>query len=370
MTPPRRARRTRGSTLLAVLLLLSACAVIAASVLMPAMCRRRESEMQVRRQRAFLLAEAGVDAALAEIRAAGGAAPASDVAPTALEGLGTYAVTFTAGDANGVDDDCDGSVDESDEDQFVVLTSVGTVGGARRAIEVVTRRTVTTPTITAAITLNVPAPIIDVNGNRFQVDGRDHGLDGAFDAFSPALHALATPAPVADIAVQLSPLVTDQFLGVDGTPSLTQTPLVDLAGLMAGAASAATIRLEPGSHANRDFGSATSSGIEVVVCEGDLHLSGNSHGAGILIVYGDLVITGNFRWTGLVLVDGTVRMSGGGSSKMVVGAVLVGAEMQSIDTDLTLAGTVDLLYSSSAVALASTSLASTSILCWREVAAP
>lgn len=363
-------RSQGGHVLLVTLCIVLVCAALGATVLLPAIARQRGTEAYVRHQRALHMAETGVELAVTELRENNGAMPSNGIAKTSVDGLGTYTVMYTAGDANAIDDDGDGTVDEADEDCYVIVTSVGESGSESRAIQVVTRQTIDLPTIDAALTINVAAPVVDVHGNRFIVDGRDHTLGGVHDPMLAAAYAVATPSPAADIEAQLSPLVVDQFLGTTASPSITQSALADLGDIVTRARTEATTELQPGAHANQALGTATEGGVEVVVCDGDLHLSGNSSGAGLLVVSGDLTITGNFTWTGLIIVDGTVRMSGGGTSKMLVGALVIGQEVQSIDTDLTLSGTVDLLFSTAAVELATSQVARASVLTWREVAVP
>ena len=100
--------------------------------------------------------------------------------------------------------------------------------------------------------------------------------------------------------------------------------------------------------------------------DGALHVSYTD------VVDGDLRISGNFSWVGIVIVRGRATMVGGGSEKRVIGTLVVGEEVNSefSSTSVSVSGTVDLLYSSDAIALASNALRIPIVAAWREVANP
>jgi hypothetical protein len=129
--------------------------------------------------------------------------------------------------------------------------------------------------------------------------------------------------------------------------------------------------LAPGTYSNRDFGTPAPGGVECVSVAGDLHLSGHITGAGILVVDGDLTISGGFTWVGIVLVRGRVTLTGGGNTKKIVGSIIVGEEIGTGDGgDLTINGTIDILYSTDAVTLATQTLIIPSMLMWRQTGNP
>jgi len=360
----------RGSGMIAVFVLVLICGALAAGVLLPSMARHREAQAHLQSIRAFHLAESGVDWAISRLRQSGGVVPGGGPETMNPQGQGSFTVTYTAGNANGVDDDGDAFIDEGDEADYVTVRSVGTSGGESRGVETLLRAAVVTPTYQSSVLINVDVPVFDSNSNALIVDGREHDVDGVVDATAPMLPGVASPAPAADLEAQINR--PENFLGAGGTPSVAQVPGMDLDALVAQTTAAATMVVEPGTHSNVSWGTATPTGIEIVYCHGDLHLTGDGEGAGYLIVDGDLVITGGFTWRGVVLVRGAARMSGGGSGKRIIGALVVGEEIEAIEssTTVSLQGTVDLLYSTPAVTLANRRIAVMSVLGWYEVPVP
>lgn len=371
----RNTRSQAGSALVALFIIVIICGALVLSVLLPNIARHREAKAFVEGERAFQLAEAGIDFGIAEIRKTYGDVPSPPHA-SGTPGNGTsgaYRLRFTAGNKNHIDDDGDGLTDEPDEADLVQLVSTGTFNDARRTLRVMLRRSVETPTIVASVQFNVSNPIVDLNGNSFYVSGHEHDLTGTEDATQPALHALAAPTDPANIASQIPANRADQIVGAGGTPSVVYVDPIDLDRLVEQSKMAKTHDLASGTHSGLLLGSPTPGGVVVAVCEGDLHLSGTSEGYGILVVDGDLRCSGQLDWTGIILVRGRTVMTGGGSGKRLVGAMIVGEEVVGVLDDsqtVVINGTVDMLYSSAAIQLAQQRLAMMTVLSWQEVANP
>ncbi len=368
----RRSSGDAGNALLGAMTIVVICGALAGGVLLPNMARHSEAVTMVNRERAFQMAEAGIDFAVAEVRQRNGNVTGLQTTRTSVSTLGEFSVSYGPGVSNGRDEDGDGLIDEPDEGNFVVLVSTGTAGDISRSIEVLLRRSVVTPSFTASIQFNVETPVVDLNGNSFTIAGEEHLIDGTRDDTRPALSGLSSPGPAADLAAQIDAGHADQITGSGGSPSVATTDPIDLALLVEQAKSAATTVLEPGTHSSVDFGTPQIGHLEVVYCGGDLKLTGNGSGAGVLVVDGDLDLAGGFLWTGIVLVRGAVNMVGGGSGKRLIGAVVIGEEISSNtgSSEVRVTGTVDLLYSTDAVALAQQRLAIMSVLSWREVGSP
>ncbi len=75
----------------------------------------------------------------------------------------------------------------------------------------------------------------------------------------------------------------------------------------------------------------------IVHHEGNLRLSGNLEGSGVLLVSGDLSIAGSYTFDGLVIVLGDVKLTGGGDSLSILGALLTAG-------DFIVSGSVEVLY--------------------------
>jgi hypothetical protein len=364
-------RSEGGNAMVAMLVAVVLCGGLSAAVLTTTTSREREAQAELASERAFELAEAGADWGIAQIRMRNGLVPSTGTQQT-ITGVGTFEVVYAQGDDDDIDENDDGVVDDAGERDFSCILSTGTSGGLQRTVQVILKKAVEVPTFDASVQLNVEAPILDLHGNAFTINGSEHLIDGTLDSGRPAKYAISSPAVAADLASQIDSGYVDQVTGTGGTPSVGSNPAIDLDKLVDQAMGAAETLIEPGTHANMDLGEPTEDGVVVAYCCGDLHLSGGSTGAGILVVDGDLTISGGFEWTGLVIVRGRLTMTGGGAVKRIIGAAAVGEAVDATVSTQTVevTGTVDLAYSSDAVELASASLGVTTIASWREVAKP
>ncbi len=358
--------------ILVLLVVVVICAGLSAAVLLTNMGRHQEAETAFHRERAFMLAEAGTDWAICQLRIRNGEIPTTPIETRTQPKAGDFTVRYVNGNANGRDDDGDGTVDNLTERNYAVVTSTGSSGGMRRTVEVLMRKAVEVPSFDSPVQINVEAPLLDLSGNAFVIDGREHTIDGTYDPTRPAKAGLATPADVADVVAQIDATRYDNIIGSGGVPSVEQVAPMDLNRLVQQASVAATVILEPGTHTHLDLGEPTMAGVTVAYCAGDLHLSGGGSGAGVLAVDGDLTISGGFEWVGIILVRGRVVLTGGGGGTRLIGALGVGEEVTSTtsSTEVSFTGTVDLMYSSDAVEMAANRLAVMSVMSWREVANP
>jgi hypothetical protein len=353
----------RGSTLVVLLGLVVVCAGMSSAVLTTNMGRQRDANSNMHRERAFQLAEAGVDWGIAEVRKRNGLLTGLTETLLTVSEAGSFRVRFAYGDTDGRDNDGDGVVDNAAERNYAVLTSTGVSGGVRRTIEVVVRRAVEVPDFASALQFNAESSLLDLEGNAFRISGLEHDAAGNVVVGAPAKPGIASTADVAEVVAQIPLNRQTNVTGLGGTPSVAQSDPVDLAQVVAQAQSAATVVLEPGTHDGRlTLGTATTGGTQVVYTQGDLYLSGGGGGAGVLVVDGDLTISGGFEWVGIVIVSGRLNLEGGGGGKRLIGALAVGDEVR-------ITGTVDVLNSSQAVELASEQLAVMTVLSWQEVGA-
>lgn len=332
-------RKERGSSLVVVLTVVMVCSGIAASVMLPALSRSRKAQADLAEERAFQVAEAGIDWAIAETRKRGGALPSTPTETGTPSSLGTFTITYTSAQANGIDDDGDSAVDEADEANFIALRSVGSSGGADRAIQVLLRRAVQMPSLEGAVQINVETPIVDFRGNAFRISGNEHDLGGNPDLAATPSAGIASPAVPGDIIAQIPANRHGNITGSGGSPSVEQVPAMDLALLVQQAASAATVVLGPGNHSGT-FGTPGAGTTEIVYAPQDITFTGGGGGAGVLVVDGDLEINGGFEWVGIVLVRGNVNMRGGGGGKRIIGGLVVGEDINGSNS-VEVNGTVD-----------------------------
>lgn len=371
MTPIRN-RGQQGSIIVPVLVVIVICGGLAGAVITTNFAANQEARSLLANERSFQLAEAGADWTIAEVRRLGGKLPAEPVQTVAAHSTGDFVIRVVRGNTNGIDDDADGTVDNDEEESLVRILSTGRADGARRTLEVVLREAVEVPTFSGSIGLNVDAPLLDLKGNAFILDGREHFISGILDPDRPGIAGITSPAPEQDLIDQIDPKNYDQILGKDLEPSVEQADAIDLNRLVEQAKNTAEYILAPGTHSGLNLGTPTKEGVTVAYCNGDLHLSGGTGGAGLLSVDGDLTISGSFEWVGIVFVRGRVRMVGGGGEKRVIGAMVAGEEVMSSvsTTEVTVTGTVDILYSTDAINLAIQRLSVLSLVSWQEVGNP
>ncbi len=363
-------RRRGGSAMVAIVVAVAICGAISAAVVTTNAGRQRQASTELAREKAFHLAEAGVDWGITQIRILHGDVPSSPTHQT-MPKAGTFTVRYTQGDANGLDDDGDGVVDNVKEHDYASLLSTGESGPVKRSLEVLMRKAVQIPTFDAAVQINVEAPVISLKGNSFTINGGDHKLDGTADLSLPSKYGIASPADVPYVTAQVSSMYYNQITGTGSNPSVGKVAPIDLSLLMQQASQAASVYVSPGTHGMLQLGTPVEGSTVTAYCPGNLKLSGIASGAGVLAIDGDLDISGSFLWTGIVLVRGRVTFTGGGSTKRIIGALCVGEEVdQGGGSDVTVTGTVDLWYSSAAVSLAAEALSTMVVMTWREAGNP
>jgi hypothetical protein len=367
----RRPRSRRGSAYLSCLTLVVICAGIAGANVVTARGWQGETSTALHRERALQLAESAVDWGVARMRARHGVPPTA-AETGAIAGAGSWSVSFRGGAENEADDDGDGATDEADEERFNVVTGTGESGRVRRTVRALLRNPVKILGFDAAAVVNVDAPILDVNGNAFSVRGAEHLIDGTPDVTRPEKWGISSPADPDDLLAQIPSNRFGRITGRGADPSIGQSTPLDLNALIEESLAATTVQLAPGTYSNRNFGTPEPGGVVVVAVDGDLHLSGGTIGAGILVVDGDLTISGGFTWVGIVLVRGRATLTGGGSTKKIIGSIIVGEEVTSegVGGEMTISGTIDIMYSTDAVTLASQSLIVPAMLMWRQGANP
>lgn len=366
-----RTQRQRGSAVVALLVGVALCGALSAAVLLTNSGRNKEALAELATRRAFQLAESGADWGIAQVRIRDGVVPTSDHSRT-VPGIGTFTITYAQGDANGLDDDGDAVNDEPDEAVYATIRSTGTSNRMSRTIQVVMRHAVEIGDFDAAARINSDAPIFDVAGEAFVIDGKEHLVDGTVDGSRPAKFGVSSNAIDTVVTTQIGAGQADQVNGAGPDPSVGSSAAIDLARMVQQAKAAAGYEVAPGTHSSMTLGTPVAGGTVVAWAGGSLTLEGTCSGAGILVVEGDLTVNGAFDWRGVLLVTGRVRITGGGGLKRLVG-VLASGEDLAIDaggSPLVPDETVTIAYSSDAIELAAGSFETMSVMAWREVANP
>jgi hypothetical protein len=241
----------------------------------------------------------------------------------------------------------------------IVVTSRGGQGSANRTVEIEA--------------VKVPFEILDTavyaekdqfkfNGTQFLVSGQDHDpLTGQVVVGSSEVSGILTNGDPANITGSLAPQQQNNVEGTGAEPSVTTAPVtLDLDAMAEAYAAYADEVIPGGTYSGTSYGSYDD--YTIVHCTGDMHISGNLTGGGLLIVDGDFTCSGSFTWYGVVLILGDMTFTGGGSNIHIYGSTLV----KGTTADQTVGGNADLLYSSAALSKM-TALSPYQVLNWREV---
>jgi len=395
-----------GGALAITLLLLMGLTALGAAFMTTSRTETQIAGNVMRHTQALYLAEAGLNEALARLHRPTGASYIGEDLFAPNPGWGTYLVLSSGNSAldpdysdaedDGLDNDIDGSTDETGEaypevlsaqsalasplnypwvritysldnagnlirfgdhddnpttrprknlvdgDPVVFITARGEQGTSRRTLEVEVVRT--------------PAPYMDAciyteddnfkfNGNSFLISGYDHdpatgdsipGADGL-----PAIVTTQDPNNILDdIAVDQE----GQVIGPEGESSVESSQYdMDLEAIVAEYAGYADFRyLGDTNNPNTSGWGGLDDYHIVYVKEGDLHLSGNTDGGGLLLIEGSMIVTGQFTWYGLVIVLGDINFAGGGAGIHIYGGVLANGQVTRND----IGGQADILYCS------------------------
>ncbi len=249
-----------------------------------------------------------------------------------------------------------------------------------------------------AFTIYGPNVDITYNGNTFDLDGREHAMNGALMAGAPrpGLGLMNNNPGGGNAAVSAASAFTslagmqmDNLIGANGDfgplPSLADTTdaiiasgdpdaanIFDPNWLMAFVDQLAAFAdnvLPAGMYTNVVWG--TTAAPEITLIEGDAIIETDGSGAGLLVVNGNLDYNGAFTYTGLIFIlGGEFTMSG--ANKTIIGGTFAANVIDNGDGTYSYGtpivefnGNSDFLYSSQAISLAY-DLLPMRILNWRE----
>ena len=320
-----------------------------------------------------------------------------------LVGTGRYFARVTDND----DGDGDPLVDT---DNVVILrvmgvhrgsATEGTVYGTntQNAIAIIetTLRRDSTFDFDQAFTIYGPNVDITYNGNTFDLDGRQHALNGALIAGAPkpGLGLMNNNPPnnasiaAASSYTQLAGMQMDNLVGANGDfgalPSLSDTTdsiitssdpdaanLFDPNWLMAFVdqlAGFADNVLPAGTYDAPSWG--TTAAPQITLIDGDAIVEGGGSGAGLLVVTGGLDLNGAITYTGLIFIlGGEFTMSG--ANKNIIGGTFAANVIDNGDgtysygiPEVRFNGNSNFLYSAQGISLAY-DLLPMRVLNWRE----
>ena len=248
-----------------------------------------------------------------------------------------------------------------------------------------------------AFTVYGPNVDITYNGNTFDLDGRQHALNGALIAGAPkpGLGLMNNNPPnnasisAASAYTQLAGMQMDNLVGEGGDfgalPSLSDTTdavltstdpdaanIFDPNWLMAFVDQLAAFAdnvLPAGTYDSPVWG--TTAAPEITLINGDAIIESAGTGAGLLVVNGDLNFNGAHTYTGLVFIlGGTFEMSG--ANKNIIGGTFAANIIDNGDgtydygiPEVRFNGNSNFLYSAQGISLAY-DLLPMRVLNWRE----
>jgi len=228
----------------------------------------------------------------------------------------------------------------------IIVTAAGRRGNGNRLVTVEAVKWPLPPVPGSVYTEGA----LTFNGNSFYIDGHDHNYTAPYDTVSGGspLPGIATPNDPNVIASQLNGQQQDNVQGSGSDPSVRPATVnLDLPSMAATWSDMADITLAGNQNnpSTSTWGSMSTTPLtlKIVHVTGDLHLTGNNSGAGVLIVDGDFEMGGTFNWNGVILCLKDVTITGGGSAKNIVGALMV---QGSLSGNSAVNGNVKMLYSS------------------------
>ncbi len=358
LTPARRERR--GAALVLALFAMVVLLLLSQGALLASVHEFRAGRNTLVEQRAFAVAEFGLNREIANWKRERNLPPPTGLA---FGGIDSSSVFVSQGDTARV------KVTRLNENTFwVVSTGRASIGNAalesQRQTHMLVR--IAYPTITPGAAI-VTAGTLRIRGNP-TIDGRNTDPDGweqcpaipGRDTFAiahapgfPPDYTGSVPRGVTN-GINPDPAAADSNTYVRyGTESWnTLTANADMR------ISSGTYQPEPtGTATSCDYGAGTNWGepwrtaghiagcknyFPIIYAEGSVTINGNSRGQGVLLVNGDLRINGTLDWFGLIVVRDD--MDAGNGTARVYGSVM--ARNALVDSEVSsVSGTADFFYS-------------------------
>lgn len=353
-------RKECGVALVAVAVFAALGGVLATALIYSAGSQIMSAARTIRFEKAFFIAEAGVERAKAELRSGSKTlneelTGADGTGNTADDGIPAFGCPLAFGGGTfqiKISDNNDGDANLfADVDNTVLIRSTGTYENAVRVLEIgvnLTTNNFPPPTTDGAVGIYGTNTSLSLGGSS-RIDGRDYSLPADFDCNGMACNgAVTTNAGVAGLFSTEDPSMTGTNLitnGIitNGTSQFSTNYWQDQADALI---PQATITLTGGTYsASTDLG--TRAGPKITVVSGDTTITSNLDGAGILIAMNgvDLSFSGNFHYEGIVILMGNNTFNVTGTVR-VFGSLVTTSQ----GVNINIIGNPEILYSSAALA--------------------
>lgn len=229
---------------------------------------------------------------------------------------------------------------------ILIVSSEGAQGTADRRIQV---EAVKSPFMAPKAAIYTESDDFTFNGTQFLISGRD--WDPATEDTvigAPEVPGISTTGTPADIADELQGNQLNNVEGSGAEPAVNKSNFdYDLEGMVETYKPMADVTHPGGTISNGsepDWGGIDD--YHIVSVTNDLHISGSITGGGLLLLEGDLDVSGSFTWYGMIINLGVINFTGGGGDIHTYGAVLTTGGL----TSNTVSGNADVFYSSIALA--------------------
>ena len=387
-------REERGAALIVVVVSVMAASFIALALVVVAMGRSKAAEARKAKESALAIAEAGLARGLAEANLPANrasttwppagllikAAPDNEVRdavdPTKV--VGRFVVEFFRGDTDGEDNDNNGLTDEVEEKDFVIMHSTGWHGSMdagnpwKVKLMGVTSKDLNLFNVNSSLAFDDTTPNVNLSPSAaFNISGKDHDCvttDPVVGA--PPISAVSATGTfnLTDTTDMAAKVASGEINGAVPQVKTNIPDNMDIPAMIAWAKqNAPAANRTPGVVAGKPPTPASPFGDwQVTYHSGSQDIQGNEVGAGIWIVDGDLTWGGTCVFQGIVVVTGQLTIKGGGSGKMLMGAVICGG---SAVVDFTNNGTTDIRYSSEAIRRAQNAAARYALVAWDQMSA-
>jgi len=316
--------------LVSVVILAALGGVLAAALLYSTGSQITRVSREIRYEKAFFIAEAGVELAKAELRSEG---VSSFNATTNFGGGESRYQTIMTTPSN------------------VIIWSTGTYEQVSRVLEVavlVDPGNLPPPATDGAVGIYGTNTLIDFSGNASFIDGQDYSLPTNFDCNGASCVGAvttnpATPGVFSTESVNITPNTNLINSGVitNGSSQFSTNYWQDLAEVWS---PQATITLAGTYASATDLG--TRDNPQITLVTGDTTITSNLEGAGVLIVMNGINLTlgGNFHYEGIVILLGNNLFNVTGTAR-VFGALVTTSQ----GVNIQIKGNPEILYSSQAL---------------------
>ena len=349
-----------GSVILVVMGFAAMGAMLVAVLMFASGSAMKRARQEYRFERAFFIAEAGLERAKLSI--ATNLLNIDAFVSNKVFGFGAAPVAFAGGEyLVGVRDDLESDGNSNvDTNNTVIVTSTGRFENATQVIEAELNMTASIPPVTGAdgaLGLYGSNATLDISHPSALIHGEDYDVPANFDCSGSGCDGILTTNPaVAGVYAPTSALpVINGATHITGNPPVSTNQGIyieqDWFNLVRTITQNVDIVLGSGNITSTNLGTRANPKISIVT--GNAKITGTVDGAGILIVNGgvEIDLAGTFHYEGLVIIigdninDSSLEFNDKGNANILGATVVIGGEV-----DMRVKSSTAISYSSAALA--------------------